>query len=149
MSVFQPVTFEWKGAEYTIPADRMLPVIADVETKITLSELAEAVNDGRKVPLATLAQVYGMVLRHAGAAVSDDECYMAMFGEGVDRQRAVAAIGTLMLMMMPPGVAERVRAAQDGAGGKVQKKTVASSNRRSRRSAAAVKPRSSRKSSGA
>ena len=136
MSVFQPVTFEWKGDDYTIPADKVLPIIADVESIITFVELAAALDSGTKVPLATLSMVYGMVLRYAGADVSDDECYEAMFGDTGQNSNMAMAMQTLVYMMMPPGVLKKLQAAEavDGDAPSGPKKTSASSNRASRRS---------------
>lgn len=132
MGVFQPVTIEWGDHSFTIPADRMLRVIADVETKITFIELASLMDTPQKIPLALFAQVYGMVLRHAGATVTDEDCYALMFQQGAARDQVRNAMQTIMLMMMPPGLVEGGTASTSA-----PKKTAVSSNRRIRRSVAA------------
>lgn len=146
--IFKPITFEWVGVKYTIPADKILPIVADIETKITFMELASTMQNQKKVPIATLSMVYGMVLRYAGAQVSDNEVYAGMFANS-DENTLAAAMQTLMLMMMPPGVMDQARAAVEAGEAKAPvKKTSGSLNRASRRSVAAKARRSSPANSG-
>ena len=145
MSIFEPVTLEWHGKTYTIPADNILPLVADIESKITFMELAQAMQDQIKMPIATLSMVYGKVLRHAGAPVSDEEVYAGMFGADENKEAVSEGIMTMLRMMTPPGVMEQAEKLVDNP---PQKKTSASSNRATRRSSAAKARRSNQVSSG-
>lgn len=105
---FEAVTLSWKGRDYTIPPDNVLKCIAKIEDVFTLGELAGFQIRGH-IPLAKVSQAYALVLRHAGAHVSDDEVYSALFASGGSDayQVAVQAVYTLQAMMIPP---EQLRA---------------------------------------
>lgn len=98
MSIFKPVTLQWKGNEYTVAADNVMMMIAKVEDILTLPELMNP--KGR--PLAKIAMAYGEALRHAGAKVRDDEVYSAMFTHGEQAHAASDAVNGLLMMMVPP-----------------------------------------------
>lgn len=102
MAVFEEVKLTWKGREYSIPPDQVLRLIAKVEDIIPFAELASI--SPRKVPFARIAAAYGAMLRHAGAAVTDEEVYEGMWaGGGKDLKRlAVTAVLTLQALMVPP-----------------------------------------------
>lgn len=100
---FEDLSFEWAGKTYPLPANRVLGAIARIEDVITLNELQRHGQKG-STPLAKLAMAYGVLLRYAGAEVSDTDIYEAMFGTGsnVETQSIVEAIVTLISMMIPP-----------------------------------------------
>lgn len=103
MSIFKPVTLKWKGKEYTIPANEVLPVLADIETKMTFGELQQAAAVPEKAPLGTMSQVFGIALRAAGCKVSDEEVYFSIFHTD-DAKADVGMVSvTIMQMMIPPG----------------------------------------------
>jgi len=101
MAVFEAVTFKWKERIYTIPPDQVMRAIAKIEDVLTLSELHRYGLSGT-APIAKLAMAFGAVLRHAGAAVQDDEVYAALFNAGEQQEQVMAAIQTLLAMMVPP-----------------------------------------------
>ena len=97
MSIFKQVQFSWDGEEYTVQADQVMGLIARIEEIITLQELTGK----RGAPFAKTAMGYGEALRYAGAKVSNEEIYAAMF-KG-DKGKAIhAAVNGLLTMMLPP-----------------------------------------------
>ena len=99
MSVFNELNLTWKGADYSVPSDNILRLIAKVEDVITLNELYSYSQKGA-APLAKIATAFGIVLRYAGAKVSDDEVYKTIVTSGADS--AIVATRTLLTMMIPP-----------------------------------------------
>lgn len=110
MAFFEEVQLSWKGKSYAIAADNVLMAIAKIEDVLTLGELATCMAN-RRLPLAKLAAAFGILLRHAGAEVSNDEVYSGMFAEAGRhlQQQAFAAALTLHKLMVPP---EHLRAAE-------------------------------------
>lgn len=98
--MFAPIKLEWNGKQHTVPANRVLMAIAEVEEVFTLDELQRFSKRGT-APVAKLAMAYGKLLRFAGAAVEDDEVYAGIF---VSDQGAMAASATsaLLALMLPP-----------------------------------------------
>lgn len=97
--MFQPVEIVWKDQTYTIPANKVLGAIASVESVITLGELQQFAQRGT-APAAKLAMAFGVLLRYAGAAVTDAEIAGHVFA-GADRGAVVEAIANLMQLMIP------------------------------------------------
>lgn len=102
-NVFEDFSIEWAGDHYVIPANRLLKTIAAVEQVVTYGELI-AFASRRTAPFATLAGAYGVVLRSAGAFVSDDDVYAGMFGADVSSDHILDAINGLFALMTPPGL---------------------------------------------
>jgi hypothetical protein len=96
MGIFEPVTLTWQGGEYTVPADRVLGLIASVEEHITLADLGRASTP----KLAQLSYAYAAALRYAGARVTADEVYAACFRDTASTVQAL--ITSLLIMMIPP-----------------------------------------------
>ena len=100
MSVFREVRLSWKDQEFVIKPNEVMGAIAKVEEIITLQELFDFYQKGN-APLAKLAIAFTAVLTYAGAKVSEDQVYEAMFNR--DGQNSmVASINTLLSMMIPP-----------------------------------------------
>lgn len=125
-SAFEEVRIAWKGREYTIPPDQVMRCIAKVEDIVTLAELQQF-SQRQTLPYGKMAMAYGVILRHAGARVSDAEIYNEMFKVGEDaRSVAVEAVQNLLLLMIPPEHIAKAQAAQaaaaaeaaEGTGGK-------------------------------
>lgn len=117
MAIFEDIKLSWKGKEHVLPADSMLRTIAQVEDVLSIGKLYESIAK-KSLPMAKLAICYGIVLRAAGAEVSDDEVYDGMFandGESIQR-KAFQAIGLLQSLMLPPS-AIRSRAESKGKAG--------------------------------
>lgn len=102
---FDPVTLAWGGKEYSIPADKMMRVIAVIEDVVTLAEL-KRYHDKGGAPLAKLSEAFAAALSFAGATgVTADEVYLAMFGTEEDQAQAATAVVGLLQIMAPPGSA--------------------------------------------
>lgn len=83
MKGFDPITLQWDGQDYTVPADRQLELIARVEEALRRgsdqSALGELMRPGG-CSLSRLARAFGAALRYAGASVGDDEVYLSIEG---------------------------------------------------------------------
>jgi hypothetical protein len=97
MGVFQDVTLTWGGDDFTVPANQVMRLIAQVEDIISLQELSQS--GGGK--LSKISEAYMVALNHAGCKVMHEDVYAAMFGEdGADS--IGAAVNGLLMMMLPP-----------------------------------------------
>lgn len=123
-----PITLEWNGAKYTIPADRMMPVIEEVETILERNDTRYAVQvliSGKGPSIAKLAMCFAAMLRHAGASVSDQEVFMAMqssiaAGDSGALMAAVREYAAVLLSAISPPIHLAMQAAghEDAAAGK-------------------------------
>lgn len=94
MSIFQDITLTWNGESKTIPSDRVLGLIAEVEECITIDDLAKG-----KPKLAKIAMAYCAALKYAGFKARTDETYQQMLkGES----QAAALVTGLIEIMIPP-----------------------------------------------
>ena len=99
MNAFDDVKLNWKGKDYTIRSQNVLSAIARVESVVTFHELMQY-SERQTAPLATLAAAYGILLRFAGADLTDEAIYQGMFSNLGDDTISVA-IQTLLFMMIP------------------------------------------------
>lgn len=99
----------WKDKDYVIPADQVMMAIGIVEDVITYAEMISAAQTGRW-PLQKISRAYGELLRFAGARVSDEEIYEGLFLGGALRDKIVASVNTLMVMMTPPSALAEIPA---------------------------------------
>lgn len=111
MQGFEPVKLTWRGAEYTIPADRMLRAIASIEDEIRGDSSRHAVAILTQKPGPTFSRIamgYAAALRAAGAQVSGDEVYLEIMEGLAGGDEAETAIGvqnaifSLLAIMSPP-----------------------------------------------
>jgi hypothetical protein len=105
-SVFEKIELTWKGETYVIPPNRVLRAIAKIEECISSADLAK----GEHVPFSKAAMAYAAVLRYAGAKVTDDEVYEALW----DNNGAAGAsnvVIALWMMMIPPAQRRKLEAA--------------------------------------
>ena len=101
MSIFEPVTLTWKGKEYTIEADRVMRLIAKLEEHVTLAELFSG-----RPPQAKLSMAYAEALRYAGASVTAEDVYGALFQSDEGAEYAAITQGVLMMMIPPSALQE-------------------------------------------
>ncbi len=101
MALFEPIVLTWAGREYEIPADQVMRAIAKVEDILSFVQIARAFQE-RDLPLVKISQAYAAALRHAGARVTDEEVYGALFVGDDLQSLAIKALQTLQLMMIPP-----------------------------------------------
>lgn len=125
--MFSTIKLEWGGEPYSIPANRVLMAVAEVEEVFTLDELQRFSKRGT-APVAKLSRAYGALLRFAGAAVSDEDVYAGMFVND-QGQMAAAATSSLLALMLPPASVALSAPADTGkrAAGKSKAKASASS----------------------
>ena len=116
MGIFSDVRLEWGEASFTIPAERVLGAIAVVEDCVTLADLGAR----KSLPIGKISMAHGAVLRYAGAKVSDEEVYNAMFRDkGKRLHRAVSeAVFALQVLMIPPEHLRTPVSAEEPAAGK-------------------------------
>lgn len=101
-SHFEDVTIQWAGADYVIPAHRMMGAIARIEDHVTMPEL-QRFSERETLPMTRLSSAFASVLRYAGAVkVTDEDVYAAMFSTDGDAQTTMAAAITVLLSMMVP-----------------------------------------------
>ena len=111
VAVFEPVELTWQGRTFVIPPERMLKAIAKIEAVLSFGELARSEN----IPLTKLAAAYGAVLRHAGARVTDEEVFAALFDTGASS--AAGVLVGLWMMILPPSVRKKFSEVQATAEG--------------------------------
>jgi len=95
--LFKEVALSWGGQEYTVPADKVMRLIAIVEDIITLEELVAS--SGRK--RVKISEAYAAALRYAGCRVTDEDVYASLFSAD-SAEVTVTAINGLLMMMVPP-----------------------------------------------
>ena len=135
MGIFEDVKLGWNGAQYVIPAHRVLGAVAAIEEHLTAAELVIAMQRG-KPPFGKLSQAYAALLSYAGCqGVSAEDLYAGMFDKDVS-VRVLAAVNALYLLMMPPAaVAGLTRDANRGKPQAASKPSKRSTKRRSARAA--------------
>jgi len=114
------VTLSWAGDEFTVPADRQLMLIAEIEDALSGNSGLQAI-----VILARrggpshsrLALAYGAALRYAGANVTDAEIYNAIM-EGFATQSSEVAVLVQdavlgLLSIVSPPAARKLNEAAD------------------------------------
>ena len=96
MSIFQDITLNYQGHDYTVKADRVMELIAVIEDKITLQDLTT------KPSLSRVAMGYAEALRFAGArGVDSGQIYKDLFSGG-NESIAAQRVTELLMIMMPP-----------------------------------------------
>lgn len=105
--MFNPVDLEFKGQNLSVPANRVLGLIASIEAHVNIV----ALNNPEKLSYASLARAYADAIKYAGGKATADEVYEELFGAGNSNVHAV--IGNLMIMMLPPS-ALAAAAEEDG-----------------------------------
>lgn len=127
MGVFRDIILPWEGQDYTIPSNKVMGAIARIEDVLTIKELYEA-SAGGNIKFTRIAAAFGEALRYAGAKVSDDEVYGAMFAGAESQHVIVSAISGLLSMMIPPAAHKEGPA--DAKPGNAPSKAVARSSRK-------------------
>jgi len=106
MRKFADQRIEWKGKTYTIPANRIMPLLARVESIITFTEMLEF-HQRKTIPQAKVATAYAEILRYCGIEVDEGDVYLAMFPSEEDpngnyMKAGSDAVQGLMKLMLPP-----------------------------------------------
>lgn len=114
MSGFQDVTFDWKGQAYTIPATRVLALVARMENDPDLVPANQPLIQvilGAGRP-ASVALAFEHMLREVQAPFAPGEVYCAIMGDmtegGADQVRRVQRVALELLAVIAPPVHRRV-----------------------------------------
>lgn len=100
MGMFSEVVITWAGTEYKVPPDKVMGLIASIEEHITIEDLV-----GKGVKRAKLAEAFCAALNYAGARVTSDDVYVALFSDkGLTTANTITAI--LSIMVPPKSVEE-------------------------------------------
>lgn len=110
MQGFEDVTVSWKGEDFTIPANRQLLLVAQIEDALAGGTGQQAISvllRPEGPPYARIAMAFGAALRFGGASVTDDEIYLSMMEDlARDKADAVIAVQTsimaLLTIVSPP-----------------------------------------------
>lgn len=126
MAIFDDVELQWEGVSYTLKGDgHIMKAIAAVEDNLTLAELFQGQESGH-IPLAKLSMAYAILLRHAGARqITDAEVYAGMWANGADATAIQEAVTSLLALMMPQSVLDKIGtddAPEEEASGKKKQK---------------------------
>ena len=114
MPIFNPIGLSWEGKDFTIPAERVLGAIAEVEEVVVFPDLVAMISG--KPNMSKISRAYGALLRYAGAQLTDDQVYAGMFREGETHTQVLTALNALVMLMMPP--ASLAGAASEGNSGR-------------------------------
>ena len=101
MSVFRDVTITWRGKDYIVtPSLRMLRTIEMMG--ISLFSVATSISSGAPA-FASLSSIAGVMLRSAGADVSDDDIYAEMQKSltSGNAQSIVEMMGVILMAFNP------------------------------------------------
>jgi hypothetical protein len=117
---FKPLEITWEGRTVHLPSNKMMRVIAEVESILPLMDLQRSAISGN-LPFAKLAEAYATILRHCGFVVDEYEVYLSLFplaesGPAVPTEAQDIVVKVLQLMLPPDHFAKRMAAI----GGNVQ-----------------------------
>lgn len=98
-SVFEDVTLIYKGEEFKVPSDKVMPLIEIIESQLPIEELAK-ISDSY-IPRTKISKAYARALNYAGCNVKQEDIYASFFsGESIENITSV--INGLMQLMIPP-----------------------------------------------
>jgi hypothetical protein len=100
MAIFQEIRLFWEDDEFIIPPDRVLGAVAEIEEIVTLPDLLLMM--GGKMTMARLSRAYGVLLRYAGAKLSDEQVYGGLVKRGETFEQMQIACIALLGVMIPP-----------------------------------------------
>lgn len=119
MAGFDDVTMSWDGKTYTVPADRVMRLVAKVED-VLIGDSGESALDVlmNKRPTARISEAFEVALRYAGAPVAPGEVYLSiMQGLALSNpnhlEHTMRAVMALLELLAPP-VHEAIFAHADG-----------------------------------
>lgn len=111
MRGFEDVVIGWNGAEYTVKARAIMPLIATVEDIISgqsgVPAVALLMGERGGPTVSRLCMAFGAILRHAGAKVEDEEIYLSvqdelLAGSGEALTAMSSACDKLLAVISPP-----------------------------------------------
>lgn len=115
MQGFEPVTLSWKGESFTVPADKQMMLIAEIEEALAgpKGEAPLAVLFRKTgVPPTRLANALAAALRYAGAKVTPEEVYLSVQEDIANStrdqiaQKQWATLVSILSIISPPMAAK-------------------------------------------
>jgi hypothetical protein len=107
MSVFQDITFEFEGEQYSIKANAVFPLIAQIDEVMPLSELL-----AEKTPsIVKMCHAFSVCIMYAGGNVSAEVVFDGLFGENPVNPREV--VQQLQMFVIPPAKYQAAMTADD------------------------------------
>lgn len=116
-AVYRDIQISWGGEEYSIKPTMAL--LNQIEQKFSLSRVASRMMDG-DTPTSHLAVIVGIMLRSAGATVTDDEIFAELMTGDAS---AVMEMGTALLTAAFPMQVEKGNAPAPAKAKKTAKRT--------------------------
>lgn len=134
MPIFEDVVLQWGEKEKTVPADRVMRMLAKIEDHITLHEMGMFAERGT-APLIRVSMAYAAALKHAGFDVTDEQVYQRLVesSSGDEGALALSIVQSLQRMMIPPGDLDVKRPPKKTAAPGKRKAANNSSSRRTKR----------------
>lgn len=145
--MFEPVTFIWMGAEYDVPPERVMGLIAVIEEHITHEQLIYVISSvgetarlsmqgagfealaKSKIPRVVISRAMSSALRYAGAKATDEDVFKTLFGaEGITT--VLIILDNLLKVTAPPEEMQQEPEKKPKA--QPKKRTAASSKRRTK-----------------
>ena len=111
MHGFEDVTLHWHGQAYTIPANRQMMLIAKIEDALsgdTGQQATSILFRKEGPPHSRLAAAFGAALRYAGCSVTDEDVYLSIQADLVNKSKAQktatmqGAIMAILSLISPP-----------------------------------------------
>jgi hypothetical protein len=101
MGIFTDIEMVWGGRTYTIKSHRVMGAIAQIEDVVTFNEIAAFMQRGT-APMARLCQGYAAALKYAGARVTGEDIYRAVYAEPEKQVIVLKAVTGLLALALPP-----------------------------------------------
>ena len=102
MSIFQDVTLKYNDSDYIVKKENVLMLIAQIESKITIQDLAV-----ESPSMAKVSMGYAEALNFAGCKVTAEEIYASLFEDTNAAKIAAEAVTGLLALMLPPEKLQR------------------------------------------
>ena len=109
MSGFDDIKIGWKEETFSVPADRCMGLLAALEEVLAPGQgqsVIDLLAQPHKAHMTKLAKAYGVALRYAGAAVTDQAVYLSLSREmqkgGTEGYLALRTLADGLLAMFFP-----------------------------------------------
>lgn len=110
MTGFHDLKLSWGDEEFTVPADRQMGLVMNIEDALTKGTNQQAItllmSEGGP-SYARLSAAFAAALRYAGADVSDDDVYLSIVNDLAENKGAAlikvqGAVLALLSIIAPP-----------------------------------------------
>jgi hypothetical protein len=100
MGAFTDIELVWGDLVYTIKSFRVMGAITQIEDVITFNEIAAFMRRGT-APMARLCQGYAAALKYAGAKVTGEDVYSAVYAEPEMQLAVLKAVTSILALALP------------------------------------------------